>query len=232
MSPCDAVVLHSGGMDSSICLGLAAKRFGASRVISLGFTYQQRHFSELQAASAIADHLSVRRLTIDVPILPGWENSSLVQSTIPIDTSQTIPNTFVASRNGLFLMMAAPLVRAVEARYMYIGIMEKEEANSGYPDCSRHYIDLVQSVIQADLQDKDVVVETPLCHLTKDQTLSIASDLGILDYLLEHTISCYEGLPLIGCKVCPACRLRNEGIITFYRERPHLMIPKTYQAIF
>lgn len=232
-----AIVLHSGGMDSSICLGLAARKFGPSQVISLGFRYKQRHEAELDAAATIANHLSVRRLVIDVPVIPGWESSSLLEHSLPIGISNNslssmgIPNSFITSRNGLFLMMAAPLARVVGARHLYIGVMEREGANSGYPDCSRNYIDLVQSVIRADLQDPGITIETPLCTLSKAETLEIAHDVGILEYLLQHTISCYEGKPILGCTKCPACRLRNEGIATFYRGHPELIPPAPFLSL-
>ena len=149
----------------------------------------------------------------------------------PLGGGGPIPNSFVASRNGLFLMMASPLARKVGAKHIYIGVMEKEGANSGYPDCSRQYIDLVQAVIRADLQDPEVVVETPLCSLSKAETLAIAHKAAILEFLLRTTVTCYEGTPLLGCTHCPACQLRNEGIVTFYREHPELSVPWPFSRL-
>lgn len=215
MNP-SAVVLHSGGMDSSICLLLAAQQFGKENVVSLGFRYNQRHAAELSAADLIASHYGIRRQVIDLPPLPGWEESSLISHSLPIQSSSGIPNSFVLGRNGLFLMMAAPLAKAHGSSTLFIGVMENEGANSGYPDCNRHYIDSVQAVIRLDLQDPTFTVQTPLIHMSKAQTLEVAHSLGVLDFLLEHTISCYNGLPLQGCQTCPACRLRNEGLVEFY----------------
>ena len=95
----DALVLHSGGMDSSICLLLAKQRFGADRVLSVGFRYGQRHASELIAAAAIADHFGVSRVVIDLPPLPGWEESSLLTHALPIQMRGALPNAFVPARN-------------------------------------------------------------------------------------------------------------------------------------
>lgn len=214
-----AIVLHSGGMDSSICLLLACKEFGKDHVVSLGFNYAQRHTSEINAARYIASHFGVKRVEIDLPKMPGWECSSLVNTTLSIKQEGAIPNSFVPARNGLFLLMAAPYAKAADAKTIYVGVMEQEGANSGYPDCSRQYIDLVQAVIRADLQDSAFRIETPLVHMSKAQTLEVAHSLGELEFLLEHTISCYEGISKEGCKICPACLLRNKGISDFFLKR-------------
>lgn len=211
----NALVLHSGGMDSSICLLLAKEAFGKEHVVSIGFNYAQRHKSELDAARYIASHEGIKRVEIDLPPLLGWDQSSLVNTALPISHEEKVPNSFVPGRNGLFLMLAAPYAKKINATTMYIGVMELEGANSGYPDCSRQYIDLVQSVIRADLQDAHFTIETPLVRMTKAETLKIAHSLGKLDFLLEHTISCYEGLPGLGCQKCPSCILRNKGIQEF-----------------
>jgi 7-cyano-7-deazaguanine synthase len=220
---CHAIVLHSGGMDSSICLALAAREYGPSHVLSLGFNYHQRHTVELQAAEKIAADLGIRRKVIQVEPLPGWESSSLVNRQIAVRHEGSIPNSFVLGRNGLFLMMTTPLIASLNARAVYAGVMEIE---GHYPDCSRKYIELVQSVMRIDLQNPEFVIQTPLISMTKMQTMELANSLNILDYLLEHTISCYEGIARLGCTKCPACRLRNNAIRQFYTSHPHLTLPK------
>ena len=117
-------------------------------------------------------------------------------------------------------MMAAPMARGVGAHALYIGVMEREGANSGYPDCNRPYIDSVQAVIRLDLQDPSFSIQTPLIDMSKAETMALADSLGALDFLLQHTVTCYNGVPLIGCQECPSCRLRNEGIVEFYRTHP------------
>ena len=214
----DAIVLHSGGMDSSICLVLAAKQYGRNNVLSLGIRYHQRHESELKAADTIASHFGIRREVIDLPPLPGWHTSSLITPSLPIDASSGLPNTFVVGRNGLFLMMAAPLAKTCGAHALFIGVMEREGANSGYPDCHRAYIDSVQAVIRLDLQDPSFSVQTPLISMTKAETLEVANSLGVLEFLLTHSVTCYNGIPREGCRECPACRLRNQGIEEFYTQ--------------
>jgi 7-cyano-7-deazaguanine synthase len=214
-----AVVLHSGGMDSSICLLLACRFFGNTKVVSLGFNYAQRHKSEVDAARFIASHLGVKRVEMDIPKILGWETSSLVNTSLPITQEGAMPNSFVPGRNGLFLMMAAPYAKSIGANCLHIGVMEQEGANSGYPDCSRQYIDLVQAVIRSDLQDEAFSVVTPLIHMSKAETLAVAASMGKLEFLLEHTISCYQGIPHSGCQTCPACILRSKGLKEFYLSK-------------
>jgi 7-cyano-7-deazaguanine synthase len=215
----EALVLHSGGMDSSICLLIAKQRFGSENVLSVGFRYGQRHASELEAAEEIANHFGIRRAVLDLPMVPGWEGSSLLSHSVAIQMSDSLPNSFVPGRNGLFLMMAAPLARSLGAHHMYIGVMEQEGAFSGYPDCHRAYIDAVEGVVRLDLQDPMFSIQTPLVSCTKAQTLEIASSFGVLDYLLEHTVTCYNGLRGRGCGTCPACTLRQAGEEEYYQRR-------------
>lgn len=214
----EAIVLHSGGMDSSICLALAIKRYGKDAVLSLGFSYGQRHNSELQAASHIADHFGVERYVMEIPFMEGWQKSSLLSNKIPIKDGPFYPNSFVPGRNGLFLMLASTIAYASGARKIYIGVMELEGAYSGYPDCSSEYLQAVQTVLQLDLQDTSLQIEAPLLQMTKKKTMETAFSLGILDFLLENTITCYEGIPKEGCQKCPACRLRNEGVFEFFHD--------------
>jgi 7-cyano-7-deazaguanine synthase len=214
-----ALVLHSGGMDSSICLLLAKQRFGAEKVLSVGFRYGQRHSSELEAAAKIADHFGIHRTVIDLPPIPGWEGSSLLSHSLPIEMIDGLPNSFVPGRNGLFLMMAAPLAGALGVHILYAGVMEREGSFSGYPDCYRSYIDAVEQVIRLDLRDPTFAVETPLISLTKAETLEVAASFGALEYLLEHTVSCYNGIRGRGCGSCPACILRRAGEEEFNQRR-------------
>ncbi len=215
----DAIVLHSGGMDSSLCLFMAAQEFGRDRVLSLGFRYHQRHEVELVAAQAIASHFGVHRVVIDMKPLPGWEGSSLLSHDLPISSGHC-PNSFVVGRNGLLLMMTSPLASRVGVRTLVIGVMEREGAHSGYPDCSRAYIDSVQTVLRLDLRDPLFSIQTPLIAMSKAETMELAHSLGVLDYLLEHTVTCYNGISGAGCQKCPSCILRNQGIAEFYQNHP------------
>jgi 7-cyano-7-deazaguanine synthase len=223
----EIVVIHSGGMDSSLCLFLACEEFGARATCSLSFDYGQRHHGELEHAAHIAHHFGVDHQVLDISSLkPCWEGSALVDRTLKIDHAPgTIPNTFVVGRNGIFVHLAATWAAQHGANILSLGVMERADANSGYPDTSRHYMDLMQSICRLDLGRPDFEVRTPLVQLDKLETLELAASKNILSWLLENTISCYEGIPLEGCRKCPACLLRNAGIAQFRRKYPHVPLP-------
>ena len=218
-----AVVLHSGGMDSSICLLLAVQRYGADHVVSVGVQYGQRHHTEMEAAERIAARYHVRREVIAFEPLSSWQESSLVNTTLAIE-GVSMPNSFVPSRNGLFVMIASSYARSVHASSLYVGVMEQEGSSSGYPDCSRAYMDAVQAVIRLDLADPSFAVVTPLVSLSKRESLEIAHVYGELPFLLATTVTCYHGIPSQGCGSCPSCRLRATGLEEFSRAHPDVCL--------
>jgi 7-cyano-7-deazaguanine synthase len=99
-----------------------------------------------------------------------------------------------------------------------MGVMELEEANSGYRDCSRAYMDIIQSALRLDFSDPSFEIRTPLVMMNKKETMELGHDLGVLEYLLETTVTCYEGIQKEGCLKCPACKLRNNGLKIFSLE--------------
>ncbi len=219
-----AVVIHSGGMDSSICLGLAIKEFGAEEVISLSFSYSQRHSVELERSKKIASDWNVRHFTISLDLKQITSNA-LTDHSLAISKSEGSPNTLVLGRNGLMARLGAIFAHERGAHLIYMGIMELEIANSGYRDCSRAYMDLKQEILRLDLNNPLFEIRTPLVSLTKKETLVIAHQLGILPYLLKETITCYEGIEHLGCQRCPACQLRNEGLKQFQEEFSEVELP-------
>jgi len=220
-------VLHSGGMDSSLCLALAVEEFGVGGVFSLSFDYDQRHHHELESARTVAAHFAVHHEVLDISCLRAcWKESALVGKDLKIEaTPGAIPNTFVVGRNGLFVHLAAIYGAQYGAHILSLGVMERPDANSGYPDTSRHYMDLVQEMCRLDLGLRNFEVRTPLINMTKLETLELAAAKNILPWLLENTISCYEGVPREGCRQCPSCRLRNEGIASFRAKYPLVTLP-------
>ena len=212
-----AVVLHSGGMDSSICLALAIEEFGKGQVTALSFSYQQRHPQELIAGTTIARALGVTRVEIDLPFYSAITKNALLNKEIPIEHVEGAPpNTLVIGRNGLMAQIAGIYAASIEASTLFLGVMGIEGANSGYRDCSRSYMDLVQSLLRIDLDNPSFEIRTPLVAMTKKETLGVAQRLGFLSYFLEETVTCYEGVKGKGCEVCPACLLRNEGIAHYF----------------
>lgn len=208
-----AVVVHSGGMDSSLCLKLAVDRFGADQVLSLSFRYGQRHSNELVQAEKICRDWEVDHFVIQLDCLQEITDNALINTATPVEhQSGRPPNTLVMGRNGLMARLAAIHANHLGAERIYMGVIEVEEANSGYRDCSRRYMDLMEQILRVDLDNPQFEIETPIVKMTKCQTMALADELGVLDYLLKETITCYEGIRGRGCEQCPACKLRNEGI--------------------
>jgi 7-cyano-7-deazaguanine synthase len=219
----DAIVVHSGGMDSSLCLAIAIERFGAKNVLSMSFRYGQRHVEELTRARLIADKLGVKNIVFPINCLQEITTSALMDPTVDILHDEgEMPNTAVIGRNGLMVRIAAIHAHQLGAKYVYTGVIEVESANSGYPDCSRFYMDKMQEILRLDLETDEFYIETPVALMTKSETMALGWRMGILPFLLETTITCYRGVEKQGCMNCPACRLRNEGIVEFLGERPEL----------
>ena len=221
-----AIVVHSGGMDSSLCLALAIKEFGVANVLSVSFRYQQRHSIELVRAQLICETWGVDHIVLELNCLMQITSNALLNHNEQITHIKgEAPNTLVTGRNGLMARIAAIHAQSLAAHVIYMGVIEVESANSGYRDCSRDYMDLMQQILRVDLADPDFEIRTPLVKMTKLQTMELGQELGVLDFLLTQTVTCYEGLPEIGCKTCPACELRNEGIAQFAQKYPNVELP-------
>ena len=218
-----AVVVHSGGMDSSICLALARKTFGRAQVLSLSFRYGQTHAVELQRAAEISSILGVEHREVELDFINKITTSALLDSNLPIAHEPGSPaTTEVVGRNGLLARIAAIYAANLGCRTIYLGAMGLEAANSGYRDCSRPYFDVIEAALRMDFGDESFSIETPLVDMTKKESYYLAMDLGILEHLLEHTISCYRGVEKLGCQACPACKLRNTDLRTFALEQPQV----------
>jgi 7-cyano-7-deazaguanine synthase len=219
-----AIVVHSGGMDSSLCLALAVQEFGAENVLSLSFTYGQRHSTELTQATVISQHFGVDHSELDLTCLTQITESALIGNSRPIEhQAGEAPNTLVVGRNGLMARLAGIHANSLGAKCIYLGVMELESANSGYRDCSREYMDLIEAALHLDFADFTFQIRTPIIHMNKKETMELGHDLGVLGFLLENTITCYEGIPKEGCLKCPACKLRNEGLKIFALENPEFL---------
>ena len=218
-----AVVVHSGGMDSSICLAHAIREFGKEQILSLTFSYQQRHSSEMIQARFICEQWGVDHAEIDLSFLNQITENSITRPAMPIESvAGQPPNSLVLGRNGLMARIAAIQGYSLGANLIYMGVIEVESAKSGYRDCSRFYMDKMEEVLRVDLGDSAFEIRTPLVFMTKKETLELAHRLGVLEFLLEQTVTCYEGLARLGCARCPACLLRNEGILEFLLHHPEI----------
>jgi 7-cyano-7-deazaguanine synthase len=199
-----AVVCHSGGIDSTVTLQLAVRAYGPEAVISLGFDYGQRHREELTAAARIAAMWGVQRRVLPIAAFQCLDDCGLVNS----QTALT-DKTLVIGRNGLMAWHAAILAASVGANEVFLGVLESEGKTAGYRDCSRAYMDLLQELLRHDLANPDFAIVTPLVHATKQGVLRRACELGILDLVLTHTVSCYEGRD---CGECLSCQQRYAAI--------------------
>lgn len=212
-----SVVVLSGGQDSALCLALAVRRFRADAVAAITFGYGQRHAVEVQYAKRLARHFGIaehkcvsldfyRQLTTNALMTPGAR----------ISRGKTCPNTVVEGRNAIFLQLAAVWAKALGATSVYTGVSEADY--SGYPDCREAFIRAQARAIRLAL-DYPIKVVTPFMHKTKAQEWALADRLGILDYIRENTVTCYQGIPGAGCGKCPACRLRSRGLREYLSGR-------------
>lgn len=204
-----AVVIFSGGLDSTVCLGLAASQF--DKVFALSFDYGQRHSRELRnAKQIIAKYPGVEHLVVNFDA-GKWGGSSLTDATkaIPESLSDEIPNTYVPARNIIFLSFALSVAEAKEAEAVYIGVNALDY--SGYPDCRPEFIEAFKKVAELGqkrgVEGDPVKVLTPLIKHTKAGIVKKAIELGVP---VELTWSCYQGGEL-PCGVCDSCRLRQKG---------------------
>lgn len=207
-----AIVLLSGGLDSTTCLAKAcAEQY---QTYALSFNYSQRHIVELEAAKMIAKKYNVLEHYIVDISLPNTNTSSLTNKNInvPEYTSQAnIPNTYVPGRNTLFLSYAISLAEAIQADSIWIGCSSIDY--SGYPDCRPEYIkafqNLVDLAIPAGINNKPLTIRTPLINLSKAETIALGLELGV-DY--SETISCYRAtVDNTACGECDSCVLREKG---------------------
>jgi len=202
-----AVVLLSGGQDSTTCLYWAKGRF--ERLYALTFDYGQRHRLELEAARTIARMAGVAAHRIlKISELAELGGSALLED-MPIQERggrDNLPNTFVPGRNLLFLVLAAAWAYQLECHDVVGGMCQTDY--SGYPDCRRATIDALERAIELGME-WTIRIHTPLMFLTKAQSVRLAQEVGALD-ALAYSHTCYEGR-FPPCGVCPACRLRAKG---------------------
>jgi 7-cyano-7-deazaguanine synthase len=221
-----ALVIHSGGLDSSLCLSLACQEFGQADVLSVSFSYHQRHAPELVQAAQICADWNVDHIELDIDCLQVITKDALTDHTLPIEFGNSHhTNTLTVGRNGLMARLGAIHANYLGAHCLYMGVIEVDGFRWGYRDCSREYFDLKQNLLRIDLNDPHFEIRTPLVHLQKKGVLALAYEMGILSYLLDTTISCYNGIRRVGCQACPSCTLRNHAIQEFLKEHPTFDMP-------
>jgi 7-cyano-7-deazaguanine synthase len=210
-----AIVVFSGGQDSTTCLFWALKQF--DKVEAVTFDYGQRHRLEIEVAASIAKELGVPHTVLDMSLLNQLAPNALTRSDIAIEQNEgQLPSTFVDGRNLLFLSFAAVLAKQKGARHLVAGVCETDF--SGYPDCRDIFIKSLNVTLNLAM-DYQFVIHTPLMWLTKAQTWRLADELGAFDFVRTKTLTCYNGIIADGCGECPACVLRRRGLEEYMKEK-------------
>ena len=230
-----ALVLFSGGQDSTTCLAYALDRY--ARVETIAFDYRQRHSVELEARLVVLqnirdqfpqwapklgqDHL------LDLAVLGSVSETALTRETAFAMESGGLPNTFVPGRNLLFLTLAAAVAYRRDLQVIVTGVCETDF--SGYPDCRDDTMKAMQLALSLGM-DKRYLIETPLMWIDKAATWHLAHQLGgvaLVDLIIEHTHTCYLGDRQhrhawgYGCGLCPACDLRAKGYAGYLASGAH-----------
>lgn len=212
-----ALVVFSGGQDSTTCLFQAIQDYGKENVEVITFFYGQRHVIELEKAKWIVQDLNVKQTVIDTSVIKQTTNNALMDDSMEISQgeSEEYPNTFVDGRNALFLLLAGTYAKGQGITDIIIGVCETDF--SGYPDCRDVFVKSMNVTLNLAM-DYPFVVKTPLMYLTKAETWRLADELGRLDYVREHTHTCYMGVDG-GCGECPSCELREQGLTEYLEQK-------------
>lgn len=212
-----ALVVFSGGQDSTTCLFWAKKHF--KKVYALSFVYGQKHQQEVEIARAIAREADVEFEAMDVSFIGHLGRNSLTDPTMVMDEEKpadSCPNTFVPGRNLFFLSIAAVYARERGINHLVTGVSQTDF--SGYPDCRDNFIKSLTVTLNLAMEEQ-FVIHTPLMWIDKCQTWALADELGVLDLIRERTLTCYNGVPGDGCGHCPACKLRREGLEKYLEQK-------------
>lgn len=211
-----ALVVLSGGQDSTTVLGVAMK--DKKYVEAVFFNYGQKHIAEMHAAQHIADRHDIFLTVIDLRSpFKNMRSSALITHTDtakPHPILKDLPASFVPARNALFLTIAYGMAIEKEMGHVYTGVCQTDY--SGYPDCRDDFVRMLNQTLNMGYAS-DIAIHTPLMHLTKAQTFLLAETVDMLDDVIRHSVTCYEGDIItrsawgMGCGECPACKLRAKG---------------------
>lgn len=204
-----ALVVFSGGQDSTTCLFWAMQQF--EEVEAVTFDYGQRHALEIDCAKNITTELGIRHHVLDMSLLGQLTANALTRDDIAVAAGEggELPSTFVPGRNLLFFSFAGVLASQIGAKHIVTGVCETDF--SGYPDCRDMFVKSLNVTLNLAMDDT-FVVHTPLMWINKAQTWGLADELGVLDFVREKTLTCYNGVMADGCGECPACVLRRQGL--------------------
>lgn len=201
-----AIVIFSGGQDSTTCLVWAKKKF--AKVTALTFDYGQKHRIELLSAKKIAKITKTPLIVHKLKLFEQFKNNALINhdQKITQPDKQKLPNTFVPGRNHFFISIAALYAYDLKIKNIITGVCQTDY--SGYPDCRKNFIKSLEKTLNLAMES-DLKIHTPLMHLTKAQSIKLMQKLDALD-LLQYSHTCYHGLSP-ACGKCPSCKLRLKG---------------------
>lgn len=211
-----ALVLFSGGQDSTTCLYWAKEKFAS--VHALCITYGQRHSQEVEVAQRIAEIANVSFQVLDASIISQLSINSLT-SDIEMDDNigeSGYPNTFVPGRNLLFLTFAATIAFSHDIRHLVTGVSQADF--SGYPDCRQNFILSANATLNLAM-GKSFEIHTPLMWRDKAAVWQLSDELGVFDLVRNETLTCYNGLVADGCGHCPSCKLRKAGLDKYLESK-------------
>lgn len=212
-----AIVVFSGGQDSTTCLFWAKERF--SEVIAVSFDYNQKHIQELECAKDICKKYGVEHHILDLGLLNQLAPNSLTRTDIEVEKEAEegdIPNSFVDGRNLLFLTFVGVFAKQRDVKHIVTGVSQSDF--SGYPDCRDVFIKSTNVTLNLAM-DYEFVIHTPLMWIDKEETWKMADDLGVLAVVKDETLTCYNGIIGNGCGECPACTLRKRGYVRYKNSK-------------
>jgi len=214
-----ALVIFSGGQDSTTCLAWAKNRFAEVRAIS--FYYGQTHQVELEQAKLIAEEMDVPLEIVDIHFYQHMVYSALTGSPMEMNSKHrdntALPASFVPNRNSLFILLSHSYAQQIKAHSLIAGLCQTDY--SGYPDCREPYTKEMIHALNLG-SDQQIKLLTPLMHLSKAETFKLAQTEGVLDLVINASHTCYNGSITPnpwgrGCGSCPACELREKGYNEF-----------------
>ena len=212
-----AVVVFSGGQDSTTCLFWAKERF--KEVIAVSFDYNQKHIGELECAKEICEKHGFEHHVLDMSLLNQLAPNSLTRTDIEVDKEVNegeVPNSCVDGRNMLFLTFVAVFAKQKGIKHIITGVSQSDF--SGYPDCRDVFIKSLNVTLNLSM-DYEYVIHTPLMWIDKEETWKLADDLGVLEIIKDETLTCYNGIKGSGCGECPSCTLRNRGYESYMKNK-------------
>ncbi|MGQ7868361.1 7-cyano-7-deazaguanine synthase QueC [Sunxiuqinia sp. sy24] len=212
-----ALVVFSGGQDSTTCLYWAKCTFDVVEAIS--FDYGQKHRLELELAAAIAEKAEVPFHVFPLDLLPLLTSNALTNPALLVEKDKPAdrpPNTLVEGRNLLFLTYAAIFAKSKGIHHLVTGVGQADY--SGYPDCRDNFIRSLNQTLNLSM-DYPYEIHTPLMWKNKEQIWQLADELGVFDLVRYETLTCYNAVVGDGCGQCPACHLRRNGLEAYLKKR-------------